>query len=60
MHEHHVRVRAFVRSLGADPDWVDDLSQEAFIKAYNDWDSFDQSRDFGKWVRGMAANLMRN
>ena len=60
VHEHHVRVRAFVRSLGADPDWVDDLSQEAFIKAYNDWDSFDQSRDFGKWVRGIAANLVRN
>ena len=60
VHEHHVRVRAFVRSLGVEPDWVDDLAQEAFIKAYRDWDSFDQSRDFGKWVRGIAANLVRN
>lgn len=58
--EHHVRVRAFVRSLGVEPDWVDDIAQEAFVKAYQDWDSFDQSRDFGKWVRGIAANIVRN
>jgi len=38
--EHNMRIRAFVRSLGADPDWVDDIAQEAFIKAYRDWDPF--------------------
>ena len=30
VHEHHVRVRAFVRSLGVEPDWVDDIAQEAY------------------------------
>ena len=60
VHEHHVRVRVFVRSLGVDPDWVDDIAQEAFIKAYRDWSSYDQSRDFGKWIRGIAANIVRN
>ena len=58
--KHHVRLRAFVRSLGVEPDWVDDIAQEAFVKAYKDWDSFDQSRSFGKWVRGIAANIVRN
>lgn len=58
--EHHVRVRAFVRSLGVDPDWVDDLAQEAFLSAYRDWDSFDKSRDFGRWIRAIALNLVRN
>ena len=58
--EHHVRVRAFVRSVGADPDWVDDIAQEAFLTAYREFDSFDASRDFGKWVRGIAANIVRN
>jgi RNA polymerase sigma-70 factor (ECF subfamily) len=58
--EHHVRLRAFVRSLGVDPDWVDDLAQEAFLAAYRDWDSFDESRDFGRWVRAIALNLVRN
>ena len=58
--EHHVRLRAFVRSLGVDPDWVDDVAQEAFLTAYRQWDSFDQERDFGKWLRGIAANIVRN
>jgi len=58
--EHHVRLRAFVRSLGVDPDWVDDLAQEALLTAYREWESFDVNRDFGKWVRGIAANIVRN
>ena len=58
--EHHVRVRAFVRSLGVERDWVDDIAQEAFMVAFREWTSFDPSRDFGKWVRGIAANLVRN
>ena len=58
--EHHVRLRAFVRSLGVDPDWVDDIAQEALLTAYNQWDRYDPSRDFGKWVRGIAANIVRN
>jgi RNA polymerase sigma-70 factor, ECF subfamily len=58
--EHHLRVRAFVRTLGVDADWVDDIAQEAFLKAYLDWESYDQTRDFGKWVRGIAANIVRN
>ncbi len=58
--EHHVRVRAFVRSLGVDPDWVDDLAQEAFLSAYRDWEAFDESRDFGRWIRAIASNLVRN
>ena len=58
--EHHVRVRAFVRSLGVAPDWVDDIAQEAFLTAYREWDSYDTSRDFGKWLRGIAANIVRN
>jgi RNA polymerase sigma-70 factor (ECF subfamily) len=58
--EQHVRVRAFVRSLGVQRDWVDDIAQEAFMVAYREWDAFDQSRDFGNWVRGIAANIARN
>ena len=57
---HHVRLRVFVRSLGVDADWVDDVSQEACLTAFRQWESFDQSRDFGKWLRGIARNLVRN
>jgi RNA polymerase sigma-70 factor (ECF subfamily) len=58
--EHHMQLRAFVRSLAVDPDWVDDISQEAFLIAYREWKSFDATRDFGKWLRGIAANIVRN
>ena len=58
--EHHSGLRGFVRSLGVDPLWVDDVAQEAFIVAYNRLDEFDQSRDFGAWLRGIARNLVIN
>jgi RNA polymerase sigma-70 factor (ECF subfamily) len=57
---HHVRLRVFVRSLGVDSDWVDDIAQEACLTAFRQWQTFDQTRDFGKWVRGIAANIVRN
>ncbi len=58
--EHHASLRGFVRSLGVDPLWVDDVAQEAFIIAYNRLDEFDKTRDFGAWLRGIARNLVIN
>ena len=58
--EHHAGLRGFVRSLGVDPLWVDDVAQEAFIVAYNRLDEFDRERDFGAWLRGIARNLVIN
>ena len=58
--QHQTRLRAFVRSLGTRQGWVDDIAQEAFLTAYRQWETFDQSRDFGKWIRGIAFNLIRN
>lgn len=34
--DHNVPLRAFVRSLGVDPDWTDDIAQEAFLTAYRE------------------------
>lgn len=58
--ENHAGLRAFVRSIGVDPLWVDDIAQEAFIIAYERMDEFDPTRDFGAWVRGIARNLVIN
>ncbi|MEM9280758.1 MAG: sigma-70 family RNA polymerase sigma factor [Verrucomicrobiota bacterium] len=58
--EHHAGLRGFVRALGVDPLWVDDVAQEAFIVAYNRLDDFDRDKDFGAWVRGIARNLVIN
>lgn len=46
--------------LGVAPDSVDDLAQETFLIAYRELDRFDQDRDFGKWLRGIALNEVRN
>lgn len=58
--EHHAGLRGFVRSLGVDPLWVDDVAQEAFIVAYNRLDEYEHERDFGAWLRGIARNLVIN
>ncbi|EAQ77057.1 RNA polymerase sigma factor nccH-like protein [Blastopirellula marina DSM 3645] len=57
--ENHVQLRSFVRMLGVDPEWVDDLAQEAFLVALRERDSFDERQDVGKWLRGIARNLVR-
>ena len=58
--EYQASLRVFVRSLGVDPDWVDDLAQDAFVTAYRELSSYDSDRDFGKWLRGIARDLVRN
>ncbi|MDR3574468.1 MAG: sigma-70 family RNA polymerase sigma factor [Anaerolineaceae bacterium] len=39
---------------------AEDLAQEAFIRAYQRFRSFDPSRPFGPWIRRVAANLAIN
>lgn len=58
--EQHVQLRSFVRSIGVDPEWVDDLAQEVFLIALREQETFDEQRDIGKWLRGIARNLVRN
>lgn len=58
--EHQSGLRAFIRALGADDAWVDDLAQEAFIVAYRRLDQFEPGTDFGKWLRGIARFLVAN
>jgi hypothetical protein len=35
--EHQAGLRAFVRALGVEADWVDDVAQEVFLIAYQVW-----------------------
>ena len=58
--EQHQQLRGFVRMLGVDPEWVDDLAQEVFLVAWRERESFDRQREIGKWLRGIARNLVRN
>ena len=42
------------RTLGNRRD-AEDLTQEAFLRAYNNIKSYDQERPFGPWMRTLAA-----
>ena len=39
---------------------AEDLAQETFMRAYNRLDTFDLGREFGPWIRRVAANLCLN
>jgi DNA-directed RNA polymerase specialized sigma24 family protein len=39
---------------------AEDLAQETFMRVYDRLDSFDIDRDFGPWIRRVAANLCLN
>lgn len=57
---HHSGLRYFIRSLGVQSAWVDDLAQEAFLLAYKKWDELDESANAGAWLRTIARNLVMN
>jgi len=58
--EHQSGLRAFIRSLGVDPMWVDDLAQEALVIAYERRKDYDESLSFRNWVWGIARNCVLN
>jgi RNA polymerase sigma-70 factor, ECF subfamily len=58
--EHQAGLRAYVRSLGVDDIWVDDLAQEVFLVAYRRQADFKADADYGKWLRGIARHLVAN
>ncbi|ELP31349.1 sigma-70 family RNA polymerase sigma factor [Rhodopirellula baltica] len=58
--EHQAQLRMFVRMLGAMPDAVDDLAQDAFVVAYERIDTLDDMDNAGPWLRSIARNLVRN
>jgi RNA polymerase sigma-70 factor (ECF subfamily) len=58
--EHQAGVRAFIRALGVDQAWVDDVAQETFLIAYRKLDEWDRTRDASPWLRGIARRLAMN
>jgi len=58
--EHQAALRSFLRVIGVKGEAVDDLAQETFLVAFKELERFDDDRDFGKWLRGIARNLTRN
>jgi len=58
--DHQASLRSYIRRLGIAADWVDDIAQDVFLVAYRRWADFDQERDVGRWLYGIARNLVAN
>lgn len=57
---HHSGLRYFIRSLGVNEAWVDDLAQETFVIAHRKWAELDHPDHAPSWFRTIARNLVMN
>ena len=55
-----VSVLGYLRGLVRDAFLAEDIFQETCLTVMKRIDTFDRSRDFGAWVRGIARNQARN
>ncbi|MDR3573675.1 MAG: RNA polymerase sigma factor [Anaerolineaceae bacterium] len=60
VNEHQQPVFRLAYLFTGDPDEAEDVTQEAFIRAFQSISKFDPERPFRPWVLSIAANLARN
>ena len=59
--EHHRDLLIYARSTVFDSDQARDLVQESCVTAWTKFEKFDPNQaDFGKWVRGILRNKVRD
>ena len=56
--EHADMLSAYLRSLVATSEMVDDLFQETMLVAWRRLGDYDKTRPFGPWLRGIAVRLV--
>ena len=56
---HHRELLVYARALTRDSATARDIVQEAFIVAYDKVNTFDITRDFATWMRGIVRNKWR-
>ncbi len=57
--QHHRRLLAYAAAILHDPEAAQDVVQNAFLTAYEKLGSFDPTRDFAAWMRGIVRNKCR-
>jgi len=57
--QHHRRLLAYAIAVTNNEDAARDIVQEAFLAAHQGLSSFDVTRDFGAWMRGIVRNKFR-
>lgn len=56
---HHRELLVYARALSHDHSTACDIVQEAFVIAYEKVHTFDVTRDFATWMRGIVRNKWR-
>ncbi len=56
---HHRELLVYARALTRDVATANDIVQDAFIVAYDKMATFDVTRDFATWMRGIVRNKWR-
>jgi len=57
--EHHRGLLAYARALTKEGHTSRDIVQDAFVVAWRNLETFDVTRDFGSWMRGIVRNKWR-
>lgn len=57
--EHHRGLLAYARALTKEEHTSRDIVQDAFVVAWRNLETFDVTRDFGSWMRGIVRNKWR-
>ncbi len=57
---HEVGLFRFLRMRVGNPELAEDLTQEAFVRAWTKLHRFDPTRPFSNWLYTLAANLATN
>lgn len=57
--EHHRGLLAYARALTGEEHTSRDIVQDAFVVAWRNLGTFDITRDFGSWMRGIVRNKWR-
>lgn len=59
VNRHHRELLVYARALTRDATTARDIVQDAFIVAYEKVQTFDVTRDFATWMRGIVRNKWR-
>lgn len=58
--QHHRRLFGLVLMMVRDPSGAEEVTQEAFLRAYAHFDRYDVSRPFYPWLATIAVRLAQN
>ncbi|MGB1258950.1 MAG: RNA polymerase sigma factor [Akkermansiaceae bacterium] len=57
--EHHRQLLTYARALTKEDHTSHDIVQDAFVVAWRNMETFDVTRDFSSWMRGIVRNKWR-